>query len=74
MFLRPTVYSFAVMLATILAGISLGSAAIAPFMKRRRAWLTILAAGEVLIAIAVLMSFRALENSRRRWWHSPAST
>ena len=61
--LRPTVYTFAMMLATVLAGIALGSAAIAPFMKRRRAWLTILAASEFLIAIAVLMSFRALEQA-----------
>ena len=61
--LRPTVYTFAMMLATVLAGIALGSAAIAPFMKRRRAWLTILAGAEVLIAIAVLMSFRALEEA-----------
>ena len=61
--LRPTVYTFAMMLATVLAGIALGSAAIAPFMKRRRAWLTILAGAEFLIAIAVLMSFRALEQA-----------
>jgi len=61
--LRPTVYTFAMMLATVLAGIALGSAAIAPFMKRRRAWLTILAVSELLIAIAVLMSFRALEQA-----------
>ncbi len=61
--LRPTVYTFAMMLATVLAGIALGSAAIAPFMKRRRAWLTILAAGELLIALAVLMSFQALETA-----------
>jgi hypothetical protein len=46
----------------VLASIALGSAAIAPFMKRRRPWLTILAGGEVLIAVAVLMSFRALET------------
>jgi spermidine synthase len=58
--LRPTVYTFAMMLATVLAGIALGSAAIAPFMKRRRPWLTILAAIELLIAITVLMSFEAL--------------
>jgi spermidine synthase len=61
--LRPTVYTFAMMLATILAGIALGSAMIAPFMKRRRDWLTILAAVEFLIAIAVLFSFQALEKA-----------
>ena len=61
--LRPTVYTFAMMLATVLAGIALGSAAIAPFMKRRRAWLTILAGAEFLIAIAVLASFQALEKA-----------
>jgi spermidine synthase len=61
--LRPTVYTFAMMLATVLAGIALGSAAIAPFMKRRRAWLTILAGAELLIAIAVLVSFQALEKA-----------
>jgi spermidine synthase len=61
--LRPTVYTFAMMLATVLAGIALGSAAVAPFMQRRRPWLTILAVLELLIAVTVLMSFQALEKA-----------
>ena len=35
LFLRPTVYGFAFMLATILAGIAIGSWLITPFLDRR---------------------------------------
>lgn len=59
--LRPTVYAFAIMLAAVLAGIALGSAAIAPFLARRRPWVPVLAAAEFLIAAAGLLSFRALD-------------
>ena len=36
LFLRPTVYGFAVMLATILAGISLGSYLVTPLLGAAR--------------------------------------
>src|SRR5207248_5231285 len=42
LFLRPTVYGFAVMLATILAGIAAGSYAVTPLLDRRARWIAIL--------------------------------
>jgi spermidine synthase len=60
LFLRPTVYGFAVMLAMILAGISLGSFLVTPLLNRRLRWTTILAAIELTIAIAIVLSFRPL--------------
>ena len=35
LFLRPTVYGFALMLAAILAGIAIGSYLVTPFLDRR---------------------------------------
>jgi spermidine synthase len=60
LFLRPTVYGFAVMLAMILAGISIGSFLVTPFLNRRLRWTTVLAAIELAIAIAIVLSFRPL--------------
>jgi spermidine synthase len=60
LFLRPTVYGFSVMLATILAGISLGSYLITPLLGRRLKWMAILAALELAVAIAIMLSFRPL--------------
>jgi predicted membrane-bound spermidine synthase len=60
MFLRPTVYGFSVMLATILAGISLGSYVATPWLGRRIRWMTIVAALELAIGIAIVLSFRPL--------------
>ena len=59
--LRPTVYAFAIMLAAVLGGIAIGSAAIAPLLKRPWPWVPILAAIELIIASAGLLSFRALQ-------------
>lgn len=70
--LRPTVYAFAMMLATILGGIALGSAAVAPFLGRSRAWLTVLAALEFLVAVAGLATFKGLEIAPRAIeWATP---
>jgi spermidine synthase len=60
MFLRPTVYGFSVMLATILAGISIGSYLATPLLGRRIRWLTALAAIELALGIAIVLSFRPL--------------
>ena len=60
LFLRPTVYGFSVMLATILAGISIGSYLATPLLGRRLRWLTVLAAIELAIGIAIVLSFRPL--------------
>ena len=35
---RPTVYTFAIMLATVLSGIAAGSYLVTPFMRRRFNW------------------------------------
>jgi spermidine synthase len=60
LFLRPTVYGFAIMLATILAGIAIGSYAIAPLLDRRARWITVLAVLEMGIAFAVVLSLGPL--------------
>src|SRR5262249_62306575 len=60
LFLRPTVYGFAVMLATILAGVAIGSYAATPFVERRRNWIGTLALCELGIACAAALSFRFL--------------
>jgi spermidine synthase len=60
LFLRPTVYGFSVMLAMILAGISLGSYLITPFLAKRLRWMTLLAGLELAIGIAIVLSFRPL--------------
>jgi len=60
LFLRPTVYGFSVMLATILAGIAIGSYLATPLLGRRLRWLTVLAAIELAIGIAIVLSFRPL--------------
>src|SRR5436309_5889099 len=60
LFLRPTVYGFALMLAAILAGIALGSYLVTPFLDRRFRWLSILACLEFAIAVAALGSFGML--------------
>ena len=60
LFIRPTVYSFSLMLATILGGIALGSYLVTPLLGRRLRWLTVLAALELAIGVAVVLSFRPL--------------
>jgi spermidine synthase len=60
LFLRPTVYGFAVMLATILAGIAVGSYVVTPLLDRRARWIAILAGVELAIGVASVLSFRPL--------------
>src|SRR4029079_17738635 len=60
LFLRPTVYGFALMLAAILAGIALGSYLVTPFLDRRRNWIAILAVLELAIGVAAVLSFGPL--------------
>jgi spermidine synthase len=60
LFLRPTVYGFAVMLASVLAGIAIGSYLVTPFLDRRARWVSALAALEFAIAVATLSSFALL--------------
>jgi spermidine synthase len=60
LFLRPTVYGFAVMLATILSGIALGSYIATPLVQRRARWVAVLGGLEVAIAVTVTASFASL--------------
>lgn len=59
-FLRPTTYSFTLMLGTVLAGIALGSYLAAPILKRGRHLLVWLAGLELGIAVLALSSFQGL--------------
>ncbi len=59
-FLRPTTYAFTIMLGNVLAGIAIGSAVMAPLMKRRLDWLAVLALMELALAVVVLSSFTAI--------------
>lgn len=60
---RPTVYSFALMLAAVLLGIAVGSWTVAPLLRRRWPWLTILASLEIGLGLATLLSLGALNHS-----------
>jgi spermidine synthase len=60
LFLRPTVYGFAVMLAMILAGISIGSFLVTPLLNRRLRWMAVLAGLELAIGIGIVLSLRPL--------------
>jgi spermidine synthase len=72
LFLRPTVYGFAVMLATILAGIAIGSWAVTPFLDRPGRWLARLAVLELAIGVALVLSFAPLVRLPAFWaWLYP---
>jgi spermidine synthase len=60
LFLRPTVYGFAVMLAMILVGISTGSFLVTPLLNRRLRSMAILAGLELAIGIGIVLSLRPL--------------
>ena len=57
---RPTVYTFAIMLAAVLFGIALGSFLITPFMRRRWNWLALLAVAELAMGLAAVVSIGTL--------------
>jgi spermidine synthase len=67
LFLRPTVYGYAMMLAAVLGGIALGSYAAAPWLRRRPhgEWLLTLAWLEGGIAIAAVASLLVLPTIPR---------
>jgi spermidine synthase len=58
--LRPTAYAFTIMLAAVLAGIALGSAAATPLLRRALAWLPVLTVTQLAIALAAVLSLNAL--------------
>lgn len=59
-FLRPTTYSFTLMLGTVLAGIALGSYLASPVLRRSRNLLAWLVGLELGIAVLALSSFQGL--------------
>jgi len=68
LFLRPTVYGFAVMLATILTGIASGSYLVSPVLgSRRRSLVSVLAALELATAVAIVLSFTPLSHINDVW-------
>jgi spermidine synthase len=71
---RPTVYAFSFMLAAVLAGIALGSAIVAPFIRERSArdWPFILAVVQVLTGAAALVSLSLLnQTATLQQWFGP---
>ena len=60
---RPTTYAFTVMLATVLAGIALGSWLSTPFTSRSRNSLATLGILEVLLALAAIGSMVLISNA-----------
>jgi spermidine synthase len=61
--LGPTVYTVAVLLAVILAGIALGSYCVAPLLDRLKRPLAALATFEALIAFSILFSLSTLTRT-----------
>jgi spermidine synthase len=62
LFLRPTVYGFALMLAAVLGGIAVGSYLVTPFLDRRWRWVAVLAGLELAIGVASVLSFGPLSQ------------
>ena len=63
LYLESNTYAFSAMLATVLAGIALGSAVITPFLRRRADWYTILIGLEGLLAVVALASLAVLAEA-----------
>lgn len=63
LFLESSTYAFTVMLATVLVGISVGSALATPLLRRGFATVRNLAAVELLLGFAALGSFLALSKT-----------
>jgi len=65
LFLGPTTYAFTLMLASVLAGIALGSALVAPVMRLRIDWLQALAVLQMAAGVVALQSFSSLRRAAR---------
>lgn len=63
-FLRPTAYAFTIMLAAVLAGIALGSAMAALFLRLRLKWMPVLTIIQALIGLTAVLSFGVLAKSQ----------
>jgi spermidine synthase len=63
LYLTSTTYAFTIMLATVLAGIALGSYLVAPLMRLRLNWLKVLVAAELTLSLVALASLYFLSKS-----------
>lgn len=69
---RPTVYAFSLMLASVLAGIAIGSAVATPFLQRGLNRVGVLAALELALGFAVMVSLATLNYSQTVYeWIEP---
>ena len=57
---RPYVYTFSMILASVLLGIALGSYVVTPFMRRHWNWIGVLAVVEIVMSGTVLLSLATL--------------
>ena len=73
-FLPATSYAFTTMLATVLAGIALGSAAASRSLARPRDWSAVLAYTQGATSIVVLLSLAALGASYAAGWRTSGLT
>jgi spermidine synthase len=69
-YLAATTYAFTTMLATVLAGIAIGSAVASPLLRKPRDWTAVLAAIQVVTALAVLASALFLGWSYAAGWRT----
>ena len=63
--LGPSSYAFTLMLATVLAGIAIGSALVAPVIRRHADWLQILVVMQIGAALVALRSLHGLRRVPR---------
>jgi spermidine synthase len=63
LYLASTTYAFTIMLATVLAGIALGSLLVAPLMRLRLDWLKVLVAAELMLSVVALASLYFLSKT-----------
>ena len=63
-YIMATTYAFTMMLAAVLAGIAMGSYAAAPLIRAGRATVGLLAAIELALGVATLLSLAVLTRSR----------
>jgi spermidine synthase len=63
LYLESTTYAFTIMLATVLAGIAVGSYLVAPLMRLRIDWLKLLVAAELALSVVALTSLYLLSKS-----------
>ena len=69
---RPTVYAFSLMLASVLAGIAIGSAVATPFLRRGLNRVGVLAGLELALGFAVMVSLATLNYSQTVYdWIEP---